>query len=1280
MGTFFFELQAIKSTTLSKAEFHLNGTLVEVPLPGGSIKEPQYQAPKDFGKTGALNGNKWSMTWTITLPGDELAPSGRDSVVLSDALNANHKLCEAPGLTAKAVVRNPGGSAVDTKDASAAIGNIADDRQSFDITLTKPAAGWNTNATYEITYQTCTTSGGIDPLDTEYTNGATIDIDGWNGTDGEGVGGSVESNWNVSGKIAKSGAALGGTNRNQVIRWTVFMDGDLLAGKTNFDLSDSLTGDHEVQQGTIDSIAVYEQRGPSGQGRVNITDQLTVAQNTPFTSTAFDVKLTAKEGFAFKPASENYQYLVQYTTYSTTDGLPARGTTFTNNVSTVGKTDTATVTIKNPDPKKAGNLNATEVTLDGVTHSAQATLNWGITVPGEKIQGTVDSLTITDEISGAHGVCVAGDPSAGLAARLGLKVQAVDQISGGGLATVDLTASTTASIVDGKLQFVIAKPTLPIPGNPAGTPGFSKEYQYLVTYTTCTTSGGMDAVGTTYSNKATVEGTVLGETTVTQERRSSGTGQGTARGSFAIDKALKLTSGALLVPADTNFTVHVKEFAPGATTATDEYDLTVPLNGDPVTGLNARGNGWTMELSELTFPNVPGVAWGNPVFANAAGSTGVTVSEDGKTATVAITPRSNVGVVLTNEALLGSVQIEKALDGGAASAVDADKVYSVTAKIDVSGLAGVEEQPDRSLSIKAGQTITLNNLPVGAIVSFSEAKPATDDTFTWGEPTFAPESVTVTGSQTEPAKVVLTNHVERTVGTFSLSKLVSGAQADNPAVPENVTVTATWKDAAGADQTKTLSLPTDGTSVPFGENLLIGTKVTLSEAQLANGSSIAWAAPVWTSSDVSMEIVDGKAVVTINRNAEAAVQVENHAATSTAGISIIKQISGEAAGEIPADTTFPVTAAWKDATGADKTQDFNIPIGEPVTLLLDGLNAGTVVTLTEGDLPEFPTVIWGDIVFSGTGVTPVEDSANSATVVVADQHQTVTLVSLTNEATWAPGTFSLAKNVTGVLLDDEDVPEFVTVIASWLEGSGESAEIQNVELQLPTDGTRVSFEGMLPHNTEVTLTEVPLPDSQRFTWDTPIWEENENLVVHEDGSATLTIKAAVDAELSLTNNATATLGSIELKKELTGSGVSKMPSDTTYPVTISWTDLLGEKQSTEVALKAGESVFVDGIPLGTVLTVTEGDIKLPAGVKWEGVKWSTSSEDIEITVEKNSAEFTILGEAGSVIDLTVQNEINTVTVPVTGAAGSSAWLATSLLALGTLLAGSFFVRRRYENS
>ena len=56
------------------------------------------------------------------------------------------------------------------------------------------------------------------------------------------------------------------------------------------------------------------------------------------------------------------------------------------------------------------------------------------------------------------------------------------------------------------------------------------------------------------------------------------------------------------------------------------------------------------------------------------------------------------------------------------------------------------------------------------------------------------------------------------------------------------------------------------------------------------------------------------------------------------------------------------------------------------------LPAGTVVTLTEGASPEFPTVDWGSVVFSGDRVTSTGE--RTATVVVSDQQSDTTLVTV----------------------------------------------------------------------------------------------------------------------------------------------------------------------------------------------------------------------------------------------------------------------------------------------
>lgn len=569
------------------------------------------------------------------------------------------------------------------------------------------------------------------------------------------------------------------------------------------------------------------------------------------------------------------------------------------------------------------------------------------------------------------------------------------------------------------------------------------------------------------------------------------------------------------------------------------------------------------------------------------------------------------------------------------------------------------------IDVTAGTPAVLGDLPIGAIVTFSEAVPADDDQFTWGTPVFSPESVEVTADTVgTPAAVTLTNSVERTVGTFSLVKSVTGDQADNSAVPETVEVIANWTQD-GVEGSKTLTVPTDGTPVELGEQLLIGTQVTLTETALADGSSIAWGAPTWSGTGVA---IDGEsAVVTVSRDADATVTLENHAATSVAGISLLKGIAGEAADEVDPETEFPVTAAWTDADG-DHSVDLMINAVEPTPLGVD-LPAGTVVTITEQERPAFDTVIWDSITISGNDVT--DNGDGSAQIVVSDQQGEVTLITVVNEATWAPGAFGLSKNVTGVLLDNPDVLESVDVIATWFEGGEEFTET----VSIPTDGTRVAFGSDLPHGTEVTLAEVPLENSAAFTWDMPSWGA-EGLVVNEDGTATITIGAAVDIDVALVNNATATLGNLSIVKSVSGDGASEVPSNTVYPVTATWTDLLGEQQQVQLEIAVGTPAVIEGLPFGTEVELTEGDAELPNSVKWLGGTWSSGADNVVVDGDGSTVTVVVTGEAGADAELALDNEFEKVPdLAVTGATALTAGL-TGLAVIMLVAGAALIVRRR----
>lgn len=1237
-GEFAFDVTAVEATDEQALVFDLNGQDVPVELPGGGGIDDGIEIPDTWSKTGEMNANNWSMKWTIDLPGSRM--QAHDVINVADTLGAGHALCTPSNMKVETVR----GSVVADVTSVAEIVPGAD-AQHFTIKLTAPEGGFDPDVTYRITYDTCTPDGQIDPESTEYTNEASIDVWG----ESSGIIGLHPRPW--QGSLTKSGTVLGGGERNGKIAWTVSVPGDQLLGKDGFVFSEQLGAGHEVCSDTISGIRITERYGPSNQLQRDVTGMLAPTV-TSSSAQAFAIDFDISDpAFSFK--ASDYRYVITYSTCVSQDGLPAGGTAYTNQVEVDGQVAGTETRVPGRSEGKNGAINGRSVTLDGVEHLPQTTMNWNITVPGERLSAVDSDLVVTDTLSGAHEVCVAGDPTSGLASQLGLKVEARDQVGNGGLATVDLTDSVTASHEDGVITLAIPRPTLAQPGGSQAT-GFSAEYQYVISYTSCTSSGGMDAPGTSYGNSAEVAGKTY-EKSVTQSNRGSGTGQGVSRGSVGISKTLADTAGAAFVPEGTMFTVHVQEIDPQGQMQL-EYDLQVPLNGDRISGPNSRGLGWTVALSEPTFPAIPGVVFGDPVFAEGEA---VTVGDGGKTAVAALTPGSNVTVDLTNEAQLGAVSLVKQVAGGAASQVDTDRAYEVTAAIDTTALGeGFPKQADRTVTVRAGAPVLIDDLPIGATVALSEARPVDDDRFTWGDPVFSPESITITGDHaTAPAVVTLTNSVERTVGTFSIVKNVTGAEADNPAVPDAVTVTAVWEQE-GVPGSKTLTVPTDGTPVEFGEQLLVGTQVELMETPLEDASGIAWGAPVWSGDGVV--VTEESATVTIGRDATAQVFLENHAATSVAGISLLKGIGGAAAGEVDPETQFPVTATWTDADG-EQSKDLTINAVEPTPLGVD-LPAGTVVTITEGDRPGIDTVIWDAIAISGDRVT--DNGDGSAEIVVSDQQGEMTLVTVVNEATWAPGTFSVAKHVDGVELEAAGVPESVAVTASWFE----AGEPHSAELAIPTDGTPVQFDGSLPHGTEVTLSEAASDDADAFSWNAPEWEM-DGLVVHDDGTATLTIGAAQTLAVDLINTVTPKLGSLSVTKSLTGDGASQVPADTVYPVSASWTDLMGEPQRVELELVAGEPTVLDRLPLGTEVTFTETAADLPAAVSWVGADWSTESAGASIDGAGERIVLTVTGDAGAQALVDLENEIGVAPgLAVTGGELlTGALLAAGLVAGGVLL-------------
>lgn len=150
-----------------------------------------------------------------------------------------------------------------------------------------------------------------------------------------------------------------------------------------------------------------------------------------------------------------------------------------------------------------------------------------------------------------------------------------------------------------------------------------------------------------------------------------------------------------------------------------------------------------------------------------------------------------------------------------------------------------------------------------------------------------------------------------------------------------------------------------------------------------------------------------------------------------------------------------------------------------------------------------------------------------------------------------------------------------------------------------------------------------------------------------------------------------------MRKPLSGDGAADMPASTVYPVTATWVDLLGETQTVELELTAGTPAVIEGPPLGTEVTLVEGDADTPQGVKWVKATWSSDEDAVSLSTDGTEATITVVADADSIATVTLDNEYEKVPeLPVTGGVITAGVLgvAALLIAGGAIL----LIRRRQD--
>src|SRR5699024_1141827 len=384
------------------------------------------------------------------------------------------------------------------------------------------------------------------------------------------------------------------------------------------------------------------------------------------------------------------------------------------------------------------------------------------------------------------------------------------------------------------------------------------------------------------------------------------------------------------------------------------------------------------------------------------------------------------------------------------------------------------------------------------------------------------------------------------------------------------------------------------------------------------------------------------------------------------------------------DVEFTVKATWKSGTEY-KSEILTITQGE-ATALSEKLPVETEITFTELDLPEIEGVEWGNITW---GTDPTGESwlkANpdgSYTGIISDNPEEGRLVTVSNEALWAPGAISYEKYI----ITDESGAGVPAAEANLPEGAEFEVSIENIELpagkELPADagiavgdiitlnaanGFKWESEKVLPKGTKVTFSELapkPLPG---IDWSTQI----DYIVNGESADAPAAdIEANEVTEVEIYNRVIPTT-TVDVDKIVTGPKGNAVTKDENalFQVTASWTDVDGNDRHCILNVVPGQQAevhpepancdasIIDGkpsFPLNTEITFEEtGATTDVSNVKWSEVLWTVAGGSANISELEGSETGVVVeltGEANDPVKLSFENKssangLNIIPIPI----------------------------------
>ena len=263
--------------------------------------------------------------------------------------------------------------------------------------------------------------------------------------------------------------------------------------------------------------------------------------------------------------------------------------------------------------------------------------------------------------------------------------------------------------------------------------GWKADRFYQVSYTSISADGAIPAKNTDISNKASLRGTALVSTAVSEFKQDArGTITGVNRGTFELKKVLNpaatrpegLTDG-------TKFPVKVTVDSPDDT-FDETYTLNVPLNGDVVKGNKELPAGSKVTLEEV-IPQGGAVTYDAPQFTATNTSDAPNLEGAGSSkVTVTTVSDRNIGVTLTNTPKpTGGFYFDKVIavmtedgthvaEGKDAEIAELKKQFPEFTVHYTCTTAGKDYDGDVTIKSDGTPSQPVNNIPVGAQCSFTE--------------------------------------------------------------------------------------------------------------------------------------------------------------------------------------------------------------------------------------------------------------------------------------------------------------------------------------------------------------------------------------------------------------------------------------------------------------------------------------------------------------------------------------------------------------------------------